>query len=152
MNGFNSVPLEQPGFLRRVFGRKSKENALRDIQNLLAERSLEDLAAADVETILSNYELTRSDAHQGLTALYQSAVDYRARDLHLASEDKTELARLRYVLGLDEQEATQIELNLFCELYRSALRAALRNRVLTDEDKLRLAAIVADFGLSDAAR
>ncbi|PYR61293.1 MAG: hypothetical protein DMF91_10145, partial [Acidobacteria bacterium] len=76
MNGFNSVTLQPPGLIRRLFGRKSKENALREIQNLLAERSLEGLAAADVETILSNYELPRSDAQPGLIALYESAVDY----------------------------------------------------------------------------
>lgn len=149
MNGFAAVPLEQPGLLQRMLRRKPKENALREIENLLAERSITELAAADVETILSNYELPRPDAHQGLIALYQAAVDYRAKDLHLTENDKVELSRLRYVLGLDEGEARQIELDLFCALYRVALRAALKDRVLTDEDKKRLTAIVADFGLSD---
>jgi hypothetical protein len=149
MNGFIAVPLKEPGLLRRILHRKPKENALREIQNLLAERSITDLTAADVETVLSNYELPRPEVHHGLIAIYQAAVDYRAKDLRLPEDDKAELSRLRYVLGLDETEARQTELDILCALYRASLRAALRDRVLKDDDKKRLAGIVADFGLTD---
>jgi len=46
MNGFNVIELEEPGVLQRIFGRKPKANALREIQNLLAQKSFYDLTGA----------------------------------------------------------------------------------------------------------
>src|SRR5438067_5144469 len=91
MNGFNVVPLQQAGLLGRMIGRKPKANAMRGIQNLLAERPLAELTAADVENILSDYRLPRIEARAGLTSLYRTAVAYRAKNLHLTAIDKTEL-------------------------------------------------------------
>ena len=51
MNGSDLVPLEQAGLLGRMFGRQPKADALRESQNLLAERSVDDLIATDVKTI-----------------------------------------------------------------------------------------------------
>ena len=152
MNGFDVVPLQETGLLGRMVGRRPKGNALLAIRNLLAERRLGDLTAADVENVLSDYRLPRPEAHEGLTALYRAAVDYRAKDLHLTTDDKAELAQLRYVLGLDDTEARQVEVDLLGALYRNALRASLKDRTLTQEDKTRIAGIVSDFDLPEILR
>ena len=52
MDGFYHVELGQPGIFGRLLGRKPKENAIREISNLLAERPSRDLSAADIENIL----------------------------------------------------------------------------------------------------
>jgi len=43
--------LAQAGLLGRMFGRQPKADPLRESQNLLAERSVDDLIATDVKTI-----------------------------------------------------------------------------------------------------
>ena len=102
MNGFEVAPLEHAGFLRRLIRSKIKANAIREIQNLLAERALADVTAADVENILSAYELPRHKVANALKDLYQAAVEFRVQDLSLSDEEIGELRRLRYVLGLGD--------------------------------------------------
>ena len=135
MNGFETVELEQPSFLARLLGKKPKVNALRDIQNLLATRRLEDIAAADVEHVLSEYLLPRSDAEQDLVELYQRAVSARAtNDLHLSDEHIGELRRVRYILGLNDDVARRAELDIVRSLYRTALKHALEDGYLSDAE------------------
>ena len=108
-------------------------------RNLLAQKSIHDLTAADVENVLSNYELPSPEAHDGLRSLYRSALDYRAkRDLHLSDEEIVELRQLRYVLGLDDADAKSIELELLRDLYRAVLRHALVDGHLSDAEKSKL--------------
>jgi envelope transporter Tic110 len=152
MDGFSHVDLESPGFVGRLFGRKPKENALREIQNLLADRAVKDLAAADVENILSEYALPRERASHGLLDFYRQALAYGIKDFHISDDEIADLRQLRYVLGLDEVSATAIEAELLREKYRVALRTALADGHLSDEEKGRLAVVAANFSLPDDAK
>jgi len=129
-----------------MFGRKPKENALREIQNLLTQKSFDDLTAADLENVLSDYELPRTEALEGLRHLYRSALDFRVtKDLRLSDEDIADLHRLRYVVGLEDSDAKNIELDLPRELYRGLLRHALIDGQLADAEKAELEGMAANF-------
>jgi len=152
MDGFDRVDLQQSGIVGRLFGRKPKENALGEIQNLLASRAVRDLSAADVENILSEYELPRERAAEGLRDLYRTALAFRVTDFHLSDDEIADLRQLRYVLGLDDAEAKAIDAELLCERYRVALRSALADGQLSDEEKSRLDAVAANFSLPDEVK
>jgi hypothetical protein len=152
MDGFEPTDLEQAGLIGRLFGRKPKANALREIQNILAACSVHDLTAADVETILSNYELPRPNAAADLRGLYRQAVEFRVRDFRLSDEEIADLRQLRYVLGLDDDDAKTVEADLLREKYRAALRSALADGQLSDQDKARLDGLAANFSLPDDLR
>src|SRR5437870_3549524 len=109
MDGFDRVDLQQPGLVGRMFGRQPKGNALREIQNLLADRSVHDLTAADVENILSNYELPRPAAAEGLRGLYRTALELRVKGFHVSDGEIAELRQLRYVLGLKDADSKEVE-------------------------------------------
>src|SRR5262249_1382820 len=98
MDGFERVELEQAGLVGRLFGRKPKGNALREIQNVGGEGGVKDLTAADVENILSDYELPRERATEGLRDFYRRALDYRIKDFHLSDDEIADLRQLRYVV------------------------------------------------------
>src|SRR2546425_7356463 len=152
MNGFDRVELKRPGFVARLLGRKPKENALSEIHNLLAQRPLVELTAADVENILSEYELPRERAQEGLKELYRIGLETRVRDLYLSDEDIADLRRLRYVLGLGDEASKEIEIDRLRECYRWALRKALQDGALSDEEKAKLEAMAVNFNLPEALR
>ena len=147
MNGFDTVELNKPGLLGRLMGRKPKINAIREIQNILATRPLADVAAADVEHILSDYLLPRDDAHEGLKELYKSGVKARAQHLHLTDDDIADLRRLHYILGLDDKSAKESELEVLREHYRNGLKHALLDGALSDSEKTSLIRASTSFGL-----
>jgi hypothetical protein len=147
MDGFTRVPLEEPGFVGRLLGHRPKQNALRAIHNLLADHAPRELAAADVENVLSMYELPRNAAADGLRDLYRTALEYRVTDLRLSDEEIADLRHLRYVLGLEEADANAVEAEFLRAKYRDALKSALADGHLSEAEKATLDAVAANFSL-----
>jgi len=138
--------------LARLVGHRPKENAIREIHNLVAERPLESITAADVENLLSQYELPRHRAQEGLKEIYRQALEFRVSDLHLSDAEIGELRRLRYILGLEDADAKAFEVGLLRVHYRKELKKALDDGHLSDDEKSKLEAMAVNFGLPDGVR
>ena len=101
-------------------------------------KPLRELTAADVETLLSDYQLPRPDATPRLVDFYAAAVRHLADDGELSDTDRAELTHLRYVLGLEDQAAEHAQRTVLREVYCSRLEAALSNGHLSEEEKTEL--------------
>jgi hypothetical protein len=134
----------------RLFGRKPRENCFIEIQNLLATRDLSALAAADVENLLSEYDVSRSHASGRLVDFYRTALQYFASEGLLSETDRQTLKHLHYVLGLEDSEVREAEVDALRELYRARLQSALRDSHLSDAEKTALESMATSFGLDHA--
>jgi hypothetical protein len=153
MKPFRVQELSQPGLLKRVLGRKLRENAFVEIENLLANAlTIEQLAAADIINILSSYEIPREEAMPHLSSLYKQAVAYFAFDGVLSDDERQTLSKLRYVLDLDENGSTEVEASVLRDTYRQELKRALADGVLSPEEKTRLATMSKSFSLPEDTR
>lgn len=152
MNGFAVAELKKPGLVGRLFGRKLEENAYLTIQNLLAQRPLSELTGADVENVLSDYDLLRERATPKLLDMYAAALRHYVRDLNISDQDRNDLKRLRYVLGLDDRQAGKTEVAALRDIYRHELQKALQDEHLSASEKEKLEALGKHFGLSDELR
>ena len=149
---FTVNELAQSGLIGRFFGHRPKGNVFTEIENLLASKALSDLTAADVEAILSNYEVPRDKASQPLADLYLRALTHFARDGELSAADHAELKQARYVLGLSEAEADYAAGECLRDLYRRRLKVALNDEVLSDAEKRTLEEMATSFGLPPEVR
>lgn len=146
---FTPTELPRPGLLGRVFKRRPKEHCYIEIQNLLAKRPLAELAAADVENLLSDYQVPRPDASPRLMSLYQTALNHFSQDGELSPVERGALQQLRYVLGLDDAEAEQAQLDALRERYRERLQHALTDSHLSANERADLEATGKSFGLNE---
>ncbi len=119
---------------------------------MLASRNLADLTAADVENLLSKYEIGRPAASPHLIDLYRTALQDFAREGELSAAERADLKQLRCVLGLDDTEATEAEIDVLREVFRSRLQTALHDSHLSDNEKEQLERTTVSFGLSEAVR
>jgi hypothetical protein len=142
----------QAGVLGRLLGRKLRENCFIEIQNLLATRELSSLAAADVENLLSEYAISRPQASGPLLDLYRTAVKYLAREGLLSESDRGAMKHLHYVLGLNDAEVREAELDVLREVYRARLQSGLRDSHLSDTEKTALVKTASSFGLDPAVQ
>ena len=153
MNAFRVQELSKPGLLQRTFGRKVRENAFVEIENLLANTPLvESLTAADVVNVMSAYEIPRDEAMPHLLSLFKQAVAYFAYDGALADDERQALTKLRYVFDLDDNGATEVEAAVLRDTYRKELKRALADGVLSEDEKAKLGAMSKSFALHDDAR
>jgi hypothetical protein len=147
---FTRIDLPQAGVVSRLLRRKPKEHCYIEIQNLLATRPLRELTAGDVENLLSDYVLSRSDATPRLTDFYAAAVRHLANDAELSENDRADLKQLRYVLGLTDEDARKAQEAMLREVYHKHLLAALMDGHLSDAEKARLESITRSFTLPEA--
>jgi len=144
---FSKVEIPRPGFVSRLLSRKPKEHCFLEIQNLLASRELNQLTAADVENVLSDYEMPRPDASPRLMDFYGTALRHLSHDNELSESDRADLKHLHYLLGLTDAEATEAERRILGEVYRARLLGALADGHLSDDEKARLNRITTSFEL-----
>ncbi|NJL13482.1 MAG: hypothetical protein HC913_11075 [Microscillaceae bacterium] len=70
---YTEKPLRKPGFFQKVLGYKIKENALIELNNLLAARALMQLTIEDVHQIANRYKVNfQVDFDQELSEFYKT--------------------------------------------------------------------------------
>jgi hypothetical protein len=148
MSGASGIPpveLETVGGLRRLFGRQPRENAYREVQNLLATTPIRQIGPMAVTTVLTKYKLDLADAKQQLTALYGMALRHFARDLELTAQELDDLRHLRNVLGLSDSDVRSAA----ADTYRQVLKATTADNHMSQEEKAHLAELEAKLRLPD---
>jgi len=149
MNGLQQVELKQPGIIARLLGRKNKQNALLEIQNLLATQPLHDVEPGMIDGILAEYGLPPAQARHGLKNLFTTVLRYSVHDLNVSDKEVEDLQRLRTLFGLSDQDVREIESAVIHPIHRRELQKALADHHLTSEEKARLNDLVKRLRLPD---
>jgi len=150
MNGFQPVPLQSPGLLARLRGKKPPANAYADIQNLLARTAIREVPEDAVDRILAEYELTLVDARPRLRELYSAVLRYFAHDLELTEEEVGDLKRLKRLFDLTDEDIRELEANVLGTAYRRELQAVTADATVTPEEVARLTLLAQRLRLPDA--
>jgi hypothetical protein len=152
MNPFEVKTLTRPGLLRRMIGSKLRENAFVEIENLLASKSLENLAAAEIINILSDYGIPRDEAMPTLAKLYEKAIWHSLRDATLSDVERKDLTELRYVLDLEETVAAEVQSTVLRWTFREQLKKALDDEELSEVEKQKLEDVAENFSFSKTVK
>ncbi len=148
MNGVEVLELKKPCFFDRIFGRKPRVNAGREINNLVASMQLEQIGPASVEKILTDYRVRSPDVRADVLDVYAKVLSHCAFDERLSDEELANLRRLRDALGLRHDDVKAIEVNLE-ELYRTRLKQALSDEAVSADEEAQLGHLASDLRLSD---
>ena len=116
----------------KVTGQKHRQNALVEINNLLAERPLLDVQGADVQAILDRYDLNlfRDFTDGSLRDLYKKYLHYCFDDNHLDAEETKRLLHLKRLLGLSDKAVALANHQICQEVYARSLDEALEDQRL----------------------
>jgi hypothetical protein len=142
--GLHTLPLERPGFLARMFGRPVPANALREINNLVAQTAIPAIPTTATNEILARYRLGRPAVHDGLLALYRSVLFSLADGGTFPATAAQELEALRSLLGLTAVDVQTLGI----KLYKRVFSALLADRAFTEEKRARLTALAGQLALS----
>lgn len=149
MNGIEPVPLEAPGPIARLLGRRPVGNAYAEIRNRLAAVPVMELRRHDVDEVLDRYHLPHDAARPELQKLYAMVMRHAVRDAEITDDELRQLAHLRRVLGLAEDEVRGIERDLLEDTFRTQLRLAVGDSHFTDEEKQRIREVARRLRIPD---
>jgi hypothetical protein len=150
MNGIEPIPLEDPGPIGRLLGRKPVANAYVEIRNKLAASPVSALERHDVAEVLDRYHIPPDQARPELQKLYAMVMRHAVRDAEITDDELRELSHLRRVLGLSEDDVRGIERDLLEDTYRTQLRLAVGDSHFTDEEKQRIREVARRLRIPDA--
>jgi hypothetical protein len=118
-NIFTKTELKNAGFFQRLLKKEPSENALIEVNNLLASRALIEIQLSDVEAILARYKV---DFHltflNQLKELYERYLKKCLEDEVLTENEIQELNHLREILILKDQDVIGIHEKLGEDIYR----------------------------------
>jgi envelope transporter Tic110 len=150
MNGFEIAELSQPGVFARLLGRKSKQDAYLEIQNLLAITPIGDLPLDAISKILSRYRIRPAEAASALRDIYATVLRHFLPDVELSEAEVADLRRLRDLFGLTDQDILQIEEQIVHKRYRKSIRIALSDSQLSPKEKQTLETVAKQLRLPDS--
>lgn len=150
MNGVEPIPLERPGPIARLLRRTLPANAYVEIRNRVATTPVPSLRRSDVDEVLARYRIPRASARPRLLQLYAMVMRHAARNAEITEDELRELAHLRRVLGLTEDDVRGVERDLLEDSYRTQLRLAVGDSRFTDEEKHRIREVARRLRIPDA--
>lgn len=135
---FENHPLIKRSFFQRLFRQEPEENAIIELNNLLASRKIATITNDDIKSIESRYGLNlRKEFRLNLEEFYLVYLNYRLKsDFLLSDSDRNDLRHLEMILGLSTNRISQLVQKLGIHLYKGRFSAMLGQGNLNAETTL----------------
>jgi DNA-directed RNA polymerase subunit F len=134
-NLYQERQLRKKSLFQKIFGQQPKENAIIELNNLLACKSVNNIHQADIADITARYRLDlRKTYIQNLREFYAVYLNHCLNDHQLMTDERKELEHLRSVLLLSKEEAKEIHQQLAEPMYRKVFSKAVADGELSEEE------------------
>lgn len=136
MQVFTRKSLKPQSFFQKIFRRQPPENAVTEINNLLASKPLLDVRLTEVSNILAKYKpnVLRLFAHD-IMQLYERYLQHCLTDKALSDKDLEALNHLKRLLSLNDKAVKDIHLKVAKQIYKESVEEAVADRNLTAEER-----------------
>ena len=138
------------GLLNRFVG-KGKRSAIREIENILAEAGrVSDVSAQQLAAVAdANGVDIAKQLCTPRRSLYRRYLEYCLVDFALSNEESADLAHLRAILHIDEQDAARIHDEVSRTVYGDAVDRVLTDYKLDSEEQEFLQRLRSDLDLPE---
>lgn len=135
MNGLEILDEKLPSLADKLMRREPRENAYIEIHNVIARAPLHQITRDDIESILSEHEITVAEVKPRLTNIYIEVLRHFVKDFQLSDDEAANLAHLRDLLLLSGAETGHIHASVLYPIFQNAVRNAVFDGRLTSEEK-----------------
>lgn len=139
--------------VQRLRGRRPRENAHIEINNLLAaSASVRDVQRADIDRICELHRTTLSGPLAGrFERLYRDYLAYCLEDRHLSSDELADLAHLQKLLRIDAETALGIHEHVARQVYSQSIAEVLDDGVIDAAERDFLGRLQQELAISGRA-
>lgn len=144
---------KRTGLLRRMFGRPHRENAVVEINNLLARAdSVRAVTRAEVEEICREHHTDLNGPLAGrFERLYRDYMTFCLADRHLSDDELADLAHLRTILRIPPETTAAIHEYVARSVYSRSVADVLDDGVIDAEERTFLGRLQHELALSSRA-
>jgi hypothetical protein len=136
---FREIPLLRQSLMQRLLKQLPEDNAIIELNNLLANNSVKDISSNDVNSISKKYNTDLVKTFSlNLEEFYAVLLNSFLRHEYLSSEDADILNHVKRIFELDNKNVLEIHLQLGGKIFRQYIEKKISNGRLTDDVKKRL--------------
>lgn len=134
---YSKKGLKAPSFFQKVLGKKIKENALIEINNLLAEKELKTITVEDVYAIANKYGVNfHTDYDHEIADFYKEYLKSCLEDKFISNEELEDLRHLKYILEINDKVIESIHQDLAGLIYKREVEKVIHDGELDEEERL----------------
>jgi hypothetical protein len=147
---FQEKTFLKQGFFRNLFNKKNPNNALIELNNLLASNKLLSISLEQVSDIESRYKLNlKRRFKKELMDVYQVYLEHCIRDAKITDEELSDLSHLKQLLSLNDADVLHIQNKAAGDIYESKYGEVVANGRLTLEEETNLETIAKNLYLPE---
>lgn len=150
---FVPLPPARPTLLQRLRRRRPRENAVIEINNLLAAATtVRAVSRSDVGRICAEHRTSLSGPLAGrFERLYRDYLAYCLEDRHLSDSELADLAHLQNLLNIHAAAAARIHEHVALQVYRRSVADVLDDGVIDTAEREFLGRLQHDLAISGRA-
>lgn len=135
---FETRPLVAQSFMQRLLRQHPTENAVIELNNLLATHSIQSITPTDVAAIEQRYGLSLSQFMLNLEEFYAVHLNYQLANQPLPGNGLADLAHLQDLFQLPAQSVEMLHIRIGEVAYRQRAERAVRDGQISADDKATL--------------
>lgn len=143
---FQIRQLSEPSFFQRIFKQNPEENAVIELNNLLASKPIKGISQSDVSEIETRYKVSlEKEFKLNLEEFYATFLNYCLADKTLSNDELDDLKQLKLILGLDENSINSLHHKIGTSVYKKSFEEALSDGRLSKEEESFLSKLESDL-------
>lgn len=145
---FRAVPLVKKSFFQRWLRQQPEENAVIELNNLLASTPIRHISQKDISAIEEKYALNlKLEFSLNLEEFYATYLNYCLADRILSDEELADLKQLKTALSLDDNVIDNLHARIGSIVYKKSFEEAVSDGRLTTEEQAFLNKLETDLRL-----
>lgn len=138
MNGhlYQTIPLAKTSLMQRLLKQFPQENAVIELNNLLAAKSIKEISKLEVEAIENRYQVNlKKEFRLNLEEFYAVYLNYCLADKVLNMQELDELNHLKHILDLEDRTIDKLHVQLGESIYKKSFQEAVADGRLTKSEE-----------------
>ncbi|MBO0953225.1 hypothetical protein [Fibrella forsythiae] len=136
---FEARPLVEQSLMQRILGQRPSQNAVIELNNLLATQPIESITPADLTAIEAKYGLQLNQYQLNLEEFYAVHLNYRLGAPQLRLEELSDIVHLQTIFQLPISSVQQLHSLIGEGVYRRQVEQAIQYGYINEADKEALA-------------
>jgi len=148
---FQQTSLSKISFFQKLFKQHPQENAVIELNNLLATKPVRAIFAEDIKQIETRYNLSlEREFKLNIEEFYATYLNYCLEDNALSADEIDELKHLKKILSLNDTSIQNLHDRVGAIVYKKSFQEAVADGRLSKEENKFLEKLEADLKLSKA--
>lgn len=134
---YHKLELKKPGFFQKLFNNFPDDNAVFELNNLLATKPVMEISIDEVIAISKKYEVDLYGKYlKQLKSLYITYLKSSLEDKSLSDTEIEELRHLKALLSLTDNDIKQIHNSISYDLYKQTMYEAIKDIKIDESERV----------------